>query len=177
MLPVSLKNSFSLSVLTEADKPDLVRNINDPEIYRATLNIPHPYREQDADYFLKLVEEQTAINGGVTTSLCIRSPRGEVIGGVGFDGLKIGTTHRAEIGYWLAKSYWGASIMTGAVATACNIGFEQFGLEKITAHIFAFNAASQRVLEKNGFHLEGELLRHYQKGGEFFDAKLFAKVK
>jgi RimJ/RimL family protein N-acetyltransferase len=37
-----------------------------------------------------------------------------LISGLGFDALTIGKSHRAEIGYWLAKPYWGRGIMTAS---------------------------------------------------------------
>jgi len=48
---------------------------------------------------------------------------------------------------------------------------------RIAAHVFDFNAASARVLEKNGFELEGLLKKGRQKDGKFLDVKLFALTK
>ena len=48
---------------------------------------------------------------------------------------------------------------------------------KITAHVFADNPASARVLEKCGFQQEGFLRKHFLKDGQFLDARLFALVK
>lgn len=100
-----------------------------------------------------------------------------MIGGCGFDGVQVGKSHRAEIGYWLAKPYWGRGIMTAVVRRLCDFAFEQFGLVKITAHVFADNGASAKVLEKCGFQQEGYLRKHYLKDGQFLDSRLFALVK
>ena len=80
----------------------------------------------------------------------VQGEKGELIGGCGFDGLRIGKTHGAEIAYWLAKPYWGRGIMTAAVRRVCEHGVAEFGLVKIIAHVFDFNIASARVLEKCG---------------------------
>lgn len=45
---------------------------------------------------------------------------------------------------------------------------------KITAHVFATNPASARVLQKCGFVQEGYLKKHYLKDGQYPDARLFA---
>jgi ribosomal-protein-alanine N-acetyltransferase len=37
----------------------------------------------------------------------IRNATNHLIGGIGFDGFQVGKSHRAEIGYWLAKPFWG----------------------------------------------------------------------
>jgi [ribosomal protein S5]-alanine N-acetyltransferase len=99
------------------------------------------------------------------------------IGGCGFAGLQLGKSHRAEIGYWLAKPYWGQGIMTAIVRRLCEFAFAELSLVKIEAHVFAGNAASARVLEKCGFVQEGYLRKQYVKDGKYLDAKLFALVK
>ena len=98
-------------------------------------------------------------------------------GGCGFDDFQVGKSHRAEIGYWLAKPYWNRGIMTAVVKKVCQYGFKEFGLVKITAHVFATNPASGRVLEKCGFEQEGFLKKHYLKDGRYLDAGLYGLVK
>jgi len=100
-----------------------------------------------------------------------------LIGASRFDTSQAGQSHRAEIGYWLAKPYWGQGIMTAVVRTACAFAFAEFGLVKIMAQVFAGNGASAKVLEKCGFQQEGYLRKHYLKDGNYVDAKLFALLK
>jgi RimJ/RimL family protein N-acetyltransferase len=59
----------------------------------------------------------------------------------------------------------------------CQHAFDEFGPVKITAHVFAHNRASARVLEKCGFQEEGFLRKHFVKDGEFLDARLFAMLR
>ena len=54
---------------------------------------------------------------------------------------------------------------------------KSWGLAKITAHVFSFNDASARVLEKCGFELEGYLKKHFLKDEEFIDAKAYGLVR
>src|SRR5262249_41514483 len=107
----------------------------------------------------------------------IRSTDDALIGGCGFDGFQVGQSHRAEVGYWLAKPFWGRGIMTAVVEPWCRTAFAEFGLVKITAHVFAGNPASARVLEKCGFQQEGLLRKHFLKDDTFIDARLFALLK
>ena len=67
--------------------------------------------------------------------------------------------------------------MTAVVQRVCRHAFEEFGLAKITAHVFTHNPASARVLEKCGFREEGYLRKHYLKDGRFVDAYAFALLK
>jgi len=59
----------------------------------------------------------------------------------------------------------------------CGHAFEEFGLVKITAHVFPHNPASARVLEKCGFQQEGFLRQHFLKDGRFIDVRLFGLLR
>jgi len=123
-----------------------------------------------------LVEKITKQQGR-PVQWAIRTPDDALIGGCGFDGFQIGKSHRAEVGYWLAKPFWGRGIMTAVVQQVCRNAFEEFGLVKVTAHVFSYNPVSARVLEKCGFQQEGFLRKHFLKDGQFIDARLFALLK
>jgi RimJ/RimL family protein N-acetyltransferase len=171
---ISVTDQISLTEFRISDKPALVRHLAEKEIYDRTLRIPYPYTEADADAWFEIDSRATEQHGG-PVHWAIRDPGGALIGCVGFDGLTKG--HRAEIGYWLAKPYWGRGIISAVVAAACAYALAEWKLVRITAHVFAFNTASTRVLEKNGFELEGELRKHYRKDGRLLDAKLYALVR
>jgi RimJ/RimL family protein N-acetyltransferase len=85
--------------------------------------------------------------------------------------------HRGEIGYWLLDSCKGQGIMTEAVGEMVTYCFEDLGLMRIFAPILPHNKASARVVEKNGFELEGILKKYYKKNGKYVDALCYAKVK
>ena len=67
--------------------------------------------------------------------------------------------------------------MTAVVQRVCQHAFDEFGLVKITAHVFPHNPASARVLERCDFQQEGFLRRHLFKDSQFLDARLFALLK
>ncbi|PQZ87446.1 GNAT family N-acetyltransferase [Arthrobacter sp. MYb214] len=60
-----------------------------------------------------------------------------------------------EIGYTLNREYWGNGYAAETAGLLLRRGFEDLGLERISATCDARNAASIRVLEKTGFKLEG----------------------
>ena len=66
--------------------------------------------------------------------------------------------------------------MTDVVRSACAFALQEWKLVRITAHVFAFNEGSARVLEKNGFEFEGLLRKHHQKDDNFLDSRLYALV-
>jgi [ribosomal protein S5]-alanine N-acetyltransferase len=168
-----VNDTIHLSEIRPSDKPALLEHLREKEIYDRTLRIPYPYTEADADDWLALVAKAIQ-QQGQPVQWAIRNEDGFLIGGCGFDGFQIGKSHRAEIGYWLAKPSWGKGIMTAVVRRACEFAFNEWGLVKITAHVFSFNTASARVLEKCGFEQEGYLKKHHRKDGQLIDARLYA---
>ena len=60
---------------------------------------------------------------------------------------------KASIGYRLARPIWGKGVATEVTRLLKNY-LLSVGVRKITAHVMTENAASKRVLEKNGFILK-----------------------
>ena len=58
---------------------------------------------------------------------------------------------RAEIGYGIAESRRGRGYATAAVATLVQIARHEQSIRALVAEVSADNAASSRVVEKNGF--------------------------
>lgn len=175
-LKITLRDGFYLSGLQLTDKPALLEHLHSKDVYNTTLNIPHPYSEADADYWL----QKTIFHNerqGKAVSLAIRDVDAKLIGIVSADNLELGTTHKTEIGYWLARDYWGRGIMTDAVKAYVNYAFEELGLLKLIAHVFEVNIGSARVLEKAGFKLEGRLRKHFRKDGVLYDARIYGVLK
>jgi len=65
----------------------------------------------------------------------------------------------ANIGYFLAREYWGEGIISACISPVVEFGFNNLKLERIYSTIETSNIASWRALEKNGFKREG-LMRH-----------------
>jgi len=162
-----------LSEFQTDDQPAIVEHLQEKAIYDRTLRIPYPYTPADAAKWTEIVAETTRQHGE-PTQFAIRGGDGGCIGAIGFDDLHKG--HRAEIGYWLAKPWWGRGLMTDVVAAACRYAVDRWQLVRIYAYVFDFNAASARVLLKNGFEHEGRLRRQIHKDGKFLDADVFALV-
>lgn len=65
-----------------------------------------------------------------------------------------------EIGYVMRERFRGRGIMTTAVTLVVAHGFGVLGLDRIVADVAPDNAASIRLLERLGFHLEREVGGH-----------------
>src|SRR5262252_6850255 len=103
---IVVNDQVHLSEFRSSDKPALVQHLNDRDIYDRTLRIPFPYAEADADEWLALVAKITK-QQGQPVHWAIRSTDDALIGGCGFAGFQVGKSHRAGVGYWLAKPFWG----------------------------------------------------------------------
>jgi ribosomal-protein-alanine N-acetyltransferase len=175
-MKIVVNNQIHLSEFRPSDRCAIVALLNDRDIYDRTLRIPFPYTDAHADAFLALVSKATE-QQGQPVHFAIRTGDDSLIGGCGLNDFEIGKSHRAEVGYWLAKPLWGRGIMTAVVQRVCQHAFANFGVVKIIAHVVTHNPASARVLEKCGFVQEGLLLKHFLKDGQFIDVKLFALLR
>jgi ribosomal-protein-alanine N-acetyltransferase len=148
------------------DIPTIVRLAGANEIAATTLNIPHPYAQDDAQSFLAQANDDFIAGRSASFAISI-SPRRELCGAVG---LNIANTHkRAELGYWIGVPFWGKGYATEAANAAVAFGFETLRLHRIYAHHFAGNTASRRVLEKIGMLHEGRFRQHIRKWDQFID--------
>ncbi|MES2731459.1 MAG: GNAT family protein [Bacteroidota bacterium] len=174
-MQILIDSTLSLSQVTMADAPLLVKHLNHEKIFENTLMIPSPYTMNDAGWFITFVEERKQRYGRLN-DWAIRDENGQLIGGVGFQVEHGIHSHKDAIGYWLAAPYWGKGISTKVVKVVTNIGFQEFGLRRIEAPIFPHNIASARVLEKNGFESEGILKNYHLKKNQPIDVKMYAKI-
>ena len=56
------------------------------------------------------------------------------------------------------KDYWGRGFAAESVAAVAELGFSDFGLERVEAGFYADNVASQRAFKRAGFVEEGRLI-------------------
>lgn len=165
---------FVLRPYRKSDAISLAKNINDRTISWNTLSVPYPYALKDARAWIAKCLKENRKRNAETISFVIDID-GEVAGAIGFHHLVRG--HKTEVGYWLARKYWGKGIMTNALKLLTNFGFRKMGLRRIYANVFVFNKGSMRVLEKCGYVREGIRKKVVKKGGKFIDDVLYAKTR
>ncbi|HJB26383.1 MAG TPA: GNAT family N-acetyltransferase [Firmicutes bacterium] len=78
-----------------------------------------------------------------------------IIGSIDFHDIsKLGRT--ADIGYCVARSYWGQGFATEALKAVLQYGFEVLHFERVSAEYLWENPASGRVMEKAGMRFESD---------------------
>ncbi|MDB5243104.1 MAG: family N-acetyltransferase, partial [Spirosoma sp.] len=79
-----------------------------------------------------------------------------------------------ELGYWLAEPFWGKGIISEAIKRVVDFAFESYDVNRIFARPFGHNVASQHVLQKNQFRLEGHFKETLYKNGAYLDELIYA---
>lgn len=150
------------------DAQALYEAVADEAIVRNLANAPWPYKMSDAEAFLaKERGERDA------AFLLFRRTQGapQLVGAAGFGTDPAG---EIEIGYWIARPYWGLGYATEAARAVIDIAREGLRLPKLSAGHFIDNPASGRVLEKLGFRPTGQFVQRHSAGrGEAATCKLF----
>jgi [ribosomal protein S5]-alanine N-acetyltransferase len=154
------------------DREAIVRHANNKNV---SINLrdrfPHPYTAADARSWLEMVVGQKP-----ETNFAI-SLADEAVGGIGFT-LQYDVARRsAEIGYWLGEPFWGRGIATEALVFVTDYAFSNFDICRIYAHVFDWNGASARVLEKAGYTFEGRLRKSVIKEGQTIDQLMYAVIR
>ncbi len=132
------------------DADDLYLYAKDPEVGPIAGWPPHTSREES------LAVIRGVLNGPEAYAVCFRED-GKAIGAVE---LKLFTGDRSglpqgedecEMGFWLAKPFWGRGIMPEAARVLLRHAFEDLGMEKVWCGYYDGNAKSKRAQEKIGF--------------------------
>jgi RimJ/RimL family protein N-acetyltransferase len=145
-------NRIRLRKFRISDANSIYKNIS-RKVVKWTTNIPWPYRKQYAIKFIRRSNYRIKNKKEFVFGIVLKEEN-KVIGCIGLH--KVNWKNKnAEIGYWLGKKYWGKGLTTEAVNLILKFTFENLRLHRVYATIFEENIASKRVLEKNGFKLEG----------------------
>lgn len=142
----------------QEDAPALFKAIADERIVRNLAQAPCPYRPADAQAFL-------ARERGPHEPACLIFLRTEgaprLIGGIGLGRTDVGET---ELGYWIARPFWGLGFATEAGRAVVANARDTLRLNRLVAGHFLDNPASARVLCKLGFRPTGDTVRRYSAG-------------
>ena len=120
------------------DKERLIFLLNDEKISKWMENVPFPYLEKHADWWIKTGSKkkyQYAI---------ILKESNNLIGS-----LKI--TLSGEIGCWIGTKYWKKGFASESIQLIKQFGFETLNLEKLWAATHKENTAPFELMKNTGF--------------------------
>ena len=126
------------------DAPALAAAIADEAIVRNLAVVPWPYGLRDAEAFLASPRDP-ALPSFLIFLRTDGAPR--LVGSCGLGRRPSGAV---ELGYWIARGFWGQGFATEASTALIEIA-RALRLERLEASHFVDNPASARVLDKLGF--------------------------
>ena len=135
-----------LRCYTGGDLASLVAGIGDWDVAQWLDQAPYPYSAKDGWAWIRHVEQRHRAEAPTTFALA-RSEDDVLVGGVGFHDYK----GASELGFWLAKPYWGRGYASEAVQAVLAYGFETLEIDRIIARTDPANVRCQNVLAKAGF--------------------------
>lgn len=152
-----------------ADEELLVTYLNEALVTRfMSAKVPVPYTKESALWWINVGSKigivKAIIKDGVLAG-SISAMTGD------FERQK-----SAEIGFWLARPFWGQGITAQALTMFSANLFQTTDIVRLYASVFEGNTASTRVLEKSGFKLEAILEKAIYKNGELFNEFHYARV-
>ena len=110
------------------------------------------------------------------SSPMVLSDEGAIVGRFTLSGIVRGPFESANLGYWVDAGRNGRGIASAAVAAIADVALEELGLHRIQAATLSHNAASRRVLERNGFRHIGFAPTYLKIAGRWQDHELFQRI-
>ena len=156
------------------DAAALLAVLGDPEVTRYH-NVPTLTTLGEAQGLLERLAERHAARDTVRWAIDLVE-HAEMIGTVGL--LRFDFEHRhAEVGYEIARRWWGRGLASEAAAAVIRYGFSVLGLHRIEAGVLPGNDASVRVLQKLGFLEEGTRRDYLHVKGGFQSFRWFSLLE
>lgn len=165
---------INLRYPTLDDVDSITHFANDEAISKFTF-VPYPYCQQDAIDFIELADNERKNETGLHFGIELKETK-KIIGMIGLN--IINHVHlRTEVGYWVARNFWGQGIALEALNLMVEHCFYDKNLERVYAFVRPDNVASWKLLEKAGFEREGLLKKLMKKDGVRYDHYIYGKVK
>ncbi len=169
-LPTLEAERVRLRWLEPGDVDALFAVFSDPEVARYWSSPPMTARAA-AEALLAEIHECFARRDLFQWGIALRSTDA-VIGTTTL--AHVTATHRrAEIGFALARPYWGQGLCGEALRRVLAFAFDELALHRIEADVDPRNARSIAALERLGFQREGHLRERWHVGGEICDGLFY----
>lgn len=129
----------------EDDAEALYESACDPDVGPPAGWLPHTSVD-DSRRIIKGV-----LSAPLTFAICLKKD-GKPIGSVGLHRNDLACREdEYELGYWIAKPYWGQEIVPEASRALLRYAFENLGMSRIWCGYYEGNVKSRRVQDKLGF--------------------------
>lgn len=165
---------LNLRRMEVSDSRSLFKIWSDPDVTKF-MNISSFTHEAQAKEMIELLEELAQASKAIRFSM-IELTSNEIVGTCGFNSIDFENA-KAEIGYDIAKAYWGKGYAPEGIRALLKYGFETLKLNRFEAKVEPANVNSIKVLEKLHFTFEGTLRQYEKSKGNFIDIKMYSLLK
>jgi len=131
---------------------------------------PSPYTVMDAMQWIETQKDQKPV-----THFAIVFD-GIIVGNIGCTPKEDIYRKSIEIGYFIGEPFWGKGIATESVKVLVEYIALHFDVVRLYAEVFEHNKESMRVLQKNGFYLEGIRQRSVIKNNALMSDYVWVKL-
>ena len=174
ILPTLSSERVTLRPLCEGDIPAFFTLNSDPEVTRYLSHPPYTELSQAEE---KIKKHREGVSKGEYFVWAIEYKQNQVfLGTVSIFYLDRENQH-AELGYILARDYWGMGLASESVCLAIDYFFSTGDFRRLEADIDPRNTKSARLLEGLGFVREGYLRERWMVAGEVSDTALYGLLK
>lgn len=146
---------------TDEDFRFLWSLLSDPEMIRY-IGKGQTRNKNEALEFLYWIYRSYKENPGSGLMLLIRKEDGKRIGHAGLVAQTIEGIDELEVGYWVAKEFWGQGYAKEAAEALRDYGLHELGEKRLISLIQQGNTASQKVAQHIGMTMEKEIRRSGQ---------------
>ena len=128
--------------------------------------------EQEAIALIERLQELERTNEGINWAITLKE-EDKLLGTVGLFNFS-NQHYRCEIGYMLHPDYQRKGIVQEALDAILDHAFNVFKVHSIEANVNPENAASKKLLERNGFVKEAYFKENYYFNGKFLDSVIYS---
>lgn len=152
------------------DEELLVSYLNEESVTKfISARLPQPYTKEAAAWWVN-----TGSKIGIVKAI---TKNGKLIGSISAVVGEFERQKSAEIGYWLARPFWGQGFASQALAEFSKTIFQSTEIVRLYAPVFEGNTASARVLEKCGFKLEAILEKAIYRNGILYNEHHYVNIR
>ena len=168
-LPRLSNDCVLLRQVRRSDAPGLYRVVRSPEVARQMW--PPPNSVHAYERFI----EWALTQGAAGRYLCFGIvPRGQTKAVGMFELRQLQPRFfRAELGFFLASSWWGTGLFSSAAALLLNFATDVLRVHRIEARTSIDNARGNAALRKIGAKKEGILKAAFMRDGQYIDQNLW----
>ncbi|MFG6120152.1 MULTISPECIES: GNAT family N-acetyltransferase [Thalassobacillus] len=139
------------------DMDFLADMLADPQMVRY-IGEGTPKNKDEAKEFLQWIYRTYEHGEDMGFKMLVRTEDNVPVGHAGLVPRELDGQQEIEIGYWIAREYWGKGYATEAAKAFLDYGHYQLGIKRFIAIIQPGNMASRQVAQKIGMQLEKRMV-------------------